>query len=93
MGPKHQLHYCNHSLNIFFEVFMNIFSAIGDFIIKLFSLIGAIILGIPKIPEKLRGADTKGIRKKIDTEDIKENLKKFKESTKSTATNITEKKK
>lgn len=72
---------------------MNIFSAIGDFIIKLFSLIGAIILGIPKIPEKLRGADTKGIRKKIDTEDIKENLKKFKESTKSTATNITEKKK
>lgn len=67
---------------------MNIFSAIGDFIIKLFSLIGSIILGIPKIPEKLRGVDTKGIKEKIDTKDIKENLSKFKEST----NNITEKK-
>ncbi|MEN6329942.1 MAG: DUF2101 family protein [Methanobacteriaceae archaeon] len=71
---------------------MNIFTAIGNFIIKLFSLIGSIILGIPKIPEKLRGVDTKGIRKKIDSEDIKENLNRFKESTKSTVTNPTEKK-
>ncbi len=70
---------------------MNIFSAIGDFIIKLFSLIGSIILGIPKIPEKLRGTDTKSIRKRVDTTDLKENLSKFKESTKNTATTIAEK--
>lgn len=68
---------------------MNIFSIIGDFIIKLFSLIGSIILGIPKIPEKLRGMDTKDIKEKISPEDLKENFNKFKESTKTTATTIT----
>lgn len=70
---------------------MNIFSAIGNFIIKIFSLIGSIILGIPKIPEKLRGTDTKSIRDRVDTKDLKENLSKFKESTKNTATNLAEK--
>jgi uncharacterized membrane protein len=74
---------------------MNIFTLIGNLIIKFFSLIGALILGIPKIPEKLKGVDTKGIREKIDTEDIKENLSKFKESTKKvplSTNNFTEKK-
>ena len=59
---------------------MNIFNKFGDLVIKFFSLLGTIILGIPKIPEKLRRINTEDIKNRIDTENLKENISKIKES-------------
>lgn len=53
---------------------MGIFAKFGDFIIKLFSFVGMLILSIPKIPEKIRNINTSGIRDKIDTESVKGNI-------------------
>lgn len=58
---------------------MGIFTRFGDLIIKLFSLVGMLILAIPKIPQKLRGIDTDKIRQKVDSEKVKGNLSKIKE--------------
>jgi len=56
---------------------MNIFAKIGELIIKLFDLIGMIILSIPKLPEKIRGINTDDIKNKVDTEALKGNISKI----------------
>lgn len=53
---------------------MSFFSKIGYYFIKMFSVIGMIIMAIPKIPEKLRNLNSQEIREKIDTENIKDNI-------------------
>lgn len=53
---------------------MGIFAKFGDFIIKIFSFVGMLILSIPKIPEKIRNINTSGVRDKIDTESVKGNI-------------------
>jgi uncharacterized membrane protein len=58
---------------------MDIFSKLGHYIIKLFSLIGTIILAIPKIPDKLRNFDSRDIKERIDTDNIKENISRIRE--------------
>ena len=60
---------------------MDIFSKLGHYIIKLFSLIGTIILAIPKIPDKLRNFDSREIKERIDTDNIKENISRIREDT------------
>ena len=44
---------------------MKIFAKFGEFILKLFDLIGALILEMPKIPERIRKIDTKKIKTKM----------------------------
>jgi len=56
---------------------MNFFNKLGHYVIKLFSVIGIIILAIPKIPHILRNFDSKEIRQHIDSENIKENISKI----------------
>lgn len=60
---------------------MDIFSKFGYYIIKIFSLIGMIILAIPKIPNKLRNFDSRDITEKIDKNNIKENISRIREDT------------
>lgn len=60
---------------------MNFFNKLGHYIIKLFSVIGMIILAIPKIPGKLRNFDSKEITQHIDSENIRENISKIREDT------------
>lgn len=57
---------------------MSIFTKFGDLIIRAFSFIGMLILSIPKIPEKIRNLNTRGIRDKIDTESMKDNISRIK---------------
>jgi len=54
---------------------MGIFTKFGELIINFFSLIGSLILAIPKIPDKIRNVDREEIKEKINTEEIKEKLK------------------
>ncbi len=56
---------------------MNIFAKFGELIIKLISLIGMIIITIPKIPQLIRNINTHEIRDKIDSQEIKENITKI----------------
>jgi uncharacterized membrane protein len=49
----------------------------GTIIIKVFSFLGAIILFIPKIPEKIRNVNSEEIRQKIDSDKIKNNISKI----------------
>jgi uncharacterized membrane protein len=58
---------------------MNFFSKLGHYIIKLFSLVGMIILSIPKLPEKLRNIDSREIKERIDTDNIKDNISRIRE--------------
>lgn len=44
---------------------MDIFNKFGDLLFKLFSLIGAGVIGITHIPQKLRGIDTKEVKENI----------------------------
>ena len=53
---------------------------LGDIILRFLSLIGALILAIPKIPQKLSNFDRKKIKDKIDTENIKGNINRAKDS-------------
>lgn len=57
---------------------MGVFSKFGDLIIKFFSLLGMMILSIPKIPQKLRNMDHERIKEKIDTDNMRENVSKVK---------------
>jgi uncharacterized membrane protein len=57
---------------------MNIFSKLGYYIVSAFNLVGMLILAIPKIPEKLRNFDSKDIKERIDTENLKGNISKLK---------------
>jgi len=56
------------------------FSKLGDIILRFFSLLGAVILAIPKIPQKLSNINRERVKEKIDTENIKENVSKVKEN-------------
>jgi uncharacterized membrane protein len=56
------------------------FNKFGEIIIRFFSLIGAFILFIPKIPHKLRNIDQNRIKDKIDTENLKENVSKVRDN-------------
>lgn len=69
---------------------MKIFAKLGELVLKLFDITGMIILGIPKIPDKLRGIDTENLKDKIDTEKIRENVSKIKNDvkTRSNASNV-----
>jgi len=57
---------------------MGVFSKFGDLIIRFFSLLGMMILSIPKIPQKLRNIDHESIKEKIDTDNMRENVSKVK---------------
>ncbi len=57
---------------------MNIFTKIGELVIKLFDFVGMLILAIPKLPNKIRNVDTDNIKNRIDTEALKENISKIK---------------
>lgn len=57
---------------------MKIFTKFGDLIIKTFSLLGMLIMEIPRIPERLRSVDTGNIRDKVPTERIKDNVARVK---------------
>jgi len=59
---------------------MNIFAKFGELILKLFDIMGMIIIGIPKIPDKVRGINTDNIKNKVDRETLKENISKIKET-------------
>lgn len=60
---------------------MNFFSILGHYVIKLFTLVGTVIMAIPKIPELIRNFDSKEIKQHIDSENIKENISKIREET------------
>jgi uncharacterized membrane protein len=56
---------------------MGFFDRFGDIIIKFLSFLGAIILFIPKIPEKIRNVNNEEIRQKINSNKIKNNISKI----------------
>ncbi len=56
------------------------FNKLGEMIIRFFSLLGAGILAIPKIPQKLRNINPEHVKEKIDTKNIKESVSKVKEN-------------
>jgi uncharacterized membrane protein len=56
---------------------MGFFNTFGTIIIRFLSLLGAAILFIPKIPEKIRNVNSGEIRQKIDSEKIKNNISKI----------------
>lgn len=56
------------------------FSKIGDIILRFFSLLGAGIMAIPRIPDKLRNVNRDQIKEKIDTENIKGNVSKVRDN-------------
>ncbi|WP_321421493.1 DUF2101 family protein [uncultured Methanobacterium sp.] len=55
------------------------FSKLGDIILRFFSILGEVIISIPKIPQKLRNINRNQVKEKIDTENIKENVIKVRE--------------
>ena len=57
---------------------MKVFAKLGELVLRLFDITGAIILGIPKIPDKLRGINSEDLKDKIDTNKIRENVSKIK---------------
>jgi len=59
---------------------MGVFSKFGDLIIGFFSILGAVILSIPKIPQKLRNIDRGQIKDKIDTEKLNEKVSRVKDN-------------
>ncbi len=56
------------------------FNKIGEMILRFFSLLGAGILAIPKIPQKLSNINRERVKEKIDTENIKKSVSKVKEN-------------
>ncbi|EKQ53222.1 MAG: putative membrane protein [Methanobacterium sp. Maddingley MBC34] len=56
------------------------FNKLGDIILRFFSLLGAVILIIPKIPQKLRHINRDRVKEKIETKNIKENVSKVREN-------------
>jgi len=57
---------------------MNIFAIIGDIFIRMFNLVGMVILAIPKLPGKIRNVDTDNFKNKIDKDSLKNNISKIK---------------
>jgi len=72
------------------------FNKLGDMILRFFSLLGAVILAIPKIPQKLGNINRERVKEKIDTKNIKGNVSKVRENLgideKTSRTNSNEKK-
>jgi uncharacterized membrane protein len=60
---------------------MKFFTKFGDLILKIFEIIGMIILAIPQIPNRLRGINTKEIKDRVDSEVLKENITRIKNDT------------
>ncbi len=58
---------------------MNIFNKFGDLIIKAFSIVGMIIIAIPKIPYMIRNFDSDGLKVKIDADNLKDNISRIRE--------------
>ncbi len=56
---------------------MNIFAKFGELILKLIDFIGILIINIPKIPQLIMNINTKEIRDKMDSAEIKENVTKI----------------
>ena len=56
------------------------FAKFGELILKLFDITGMVILGIPKIPDKLRGINVDDIKNKVDKDALKENITKIKDT-------------
>ena len=56
------------------------FNKLGDIILRFFSLLGAAILTIPKIPQKLGNINRDRVKDKIDSGNIKENVSKVREN-------------
>jgi uncharacterized membrane protein len=56
---------------------MGFFNRFGTIIIKFLSVLGAIILFIPRIPGKIRNINSKEIRRKVDSDKIKNNISKI----------------
>jgi Predicted membrane protein len=57
---------------------MNIFAKLGELILKMFDIVGMLILAILKLPSILRGIKTDDIKDKVNSESLKENLSKVK---------------
>jgi len=57
---------------------MKIFTKFGNLILRMFDIIGVIILEIPGVPDRLREINTGNIKDKVDTEVLKENISKIK---------------
>jgi len=53
---------------------MSIFNKFGNIILKFFSLIGSLIMAIPRIPEIIKGTDSQTIKEKVKTKEIKETI-------------------
>ncbi|MDY9922372.1 DUF2101 family protein [Methanobacterium sp.] len=72
------------------------FNKLGETILRFFSLLGAVILAIPKIPQKLGNINRERVKEKIDTKNIKGNVSKVRENLgideKTSRTNSNEKK-
>jgi len=60
---------------------MNIFSKLGHYVIKLFTIIGTVIMAIPKIPELIKNFDSTEIKQHLDSDNIKENISKIRDET------------
>ena len=56
------------------------FNKLGEMILRFFSLLGAGILAIPKIPQKLRNINREHVKEKIDTKNINKSVTKVKEN-------------
>lgn len=61
---------------------MKFFAKLGDLVIRMFDIIGMLILSIPEIPEKFRNVHRDNIKDKLDSDLIKENINKLKEENK-----------
>ena len=61
---------------------MKIFAKLGELVLRLFDVTGMIIIGIPKIPDKLRGINSEDLKDKINTEKVRENVSKIKDDIK-----------
>jgi len=59
---------------------MKVFTIFGDLILKMFDLVGALILEIPNIPNRLREINTENLKDRIDTDKIRENVSKIKDT-------------
>ncbi|MBM4241332.1 MAG: DUF2101 domain-containing protein [Euryarchaeota archaeon] len=71
---------------------MKIFSKLGELIIKLFSIIGAIILEIPNIPNRLRKIDTERIKNNVSRigKDVDQSISKISKTQTSKSNDVTE---
>jgi uncharacterized membrane protein len=56
---------------------MGFFNRFGDIILRIFSLVGYLVLAIPRIPAMIRNMNNEGIKDKIRPEKIKNNVSKM----------------